>query len=105
MTGMKTLAIALGVTLALEFIGLQSSVAQPGSGFENRGERSSEGITGHSARTGSQQNPASGQANRDKIVRGCTAQAQSQARGNNYEAQQQRYFIYVNCMTSRGQRP
>jgi hypothetical protein len=39
MTITKILATSLGVTLTLALIGLQSSVAQPGSGFENRGER------------------------------------------------------------------
>ena len=102
MKRMKTLATALGITVAMTLIGAQSSVAQPGSGFENRGERQSEGITGYSPPR-AYQRPVS--ANRDQIVRACVAQAQSQARGQNYEVQQQRYFIYSNCMTSRGQRP
>ena len=39
MAGTKTLATALGVTVALALGGIQSSAAQPGAGFQNQGIR------------------------------------------------------------------
>jgi hypothetical protein len=90
MTGMKVLATALGVTLALASIGFQPSIAQPGSGFENRGEGQSEGSSGRT-----QQNPTSGSPSRQQAVETCSAQAQSQSPGTSSEAQRQRGLLYA----------
>ena len=88
MTTIKTLATACGVTLALALIGVQSSVAQPGSEFENRGERQSEGFSGRT-----QQNPTSVSPSRQQAVETCTAQAQSESPGTSSEAQRQRGLL------------
>jgi hypothetical protein len=95
MTNMKIRATALGVTLALALIGAQSSVAQPGSGFENRDY----------AQSRSQQNPGSISQTRQQAIQTCVAQAQRQAPGDTHEGQRQRGGIYLSCMHSKGQRP
>ena len=94
MTSMKLLATAVSVAAALACIGSQSLVAQPGSGFENRGY----------AQSRSQQNQGISQA-RQQAIQTCTAQAQRQAPGDTHEGQRQRGGIYLSCMQSMGQRP
>jgi hypothetical protein len=101
MTNMKVLATVLGASVALTLIELQPSVAQPGSGFENRGERYSEGD--YYRRTG--RNPTSVSASRQQAVETCSAQARSQSPGSSRGAQRQRGFLYASCMNSKGQRP
>jgi hypothetical protein len=101
MTSMKILATAVGVTLLVALLGLQSSVAQPGSGFENRGERYSEGDYYRQTR----RNPTSVSATRQQALQTCVARAQRQAPGDTHEGQRQRGGIYLSCMHSMGQRP
>ena len=103
MTSMKLLATAVSVAAALACIGSQSSVAQPGSGFENRGYAQSQGYPGYSTSGRSQQNPGISQA-RQQAIQTCTAQAQRQAPGDTHEGQRQRGGIYLSCMQSKGQR-
>jgi hypothetical protein len=107
MTSMKMPATVLGITVALALIGVQSSVAQPGSGFENRGERQSEGFPGYRAYPSRQyqRNPTSGQLARHQTLEACEGRAQSQVPGVCDTCVQQRYLIYSSCMYSYGQRP
>jgi len=105
MESTKILATALGATVALALIGLQSSVAQPGSAFETRGILQSEGYTGCPQPRRAQWSPPSGQLVRHRAIEACMAQAQSQVPGACNSCVQQRYLIYSSCMYSYRQRP
>jgi hypothetical protein len=98
------LAITLGVPLGLALIGPQSSVAQPGSGYETRGNLQSEGLSGQrTQRTQTSRTPIS--VARHQAVEYCVERAQSQVPFASDSAVQQRSLIYASCMTSYGQRP
>jgi hypothetical protein len=98
------LAITLGVPLALASIGLQSSVAQPGSGFETRGNYQSEGLSGQRTQR-TQTSRTSVSVARHQAIEYCVERAQSQVPSTGDSAVQQRSLIYSSCMTSYGQRP
>jgi hypothetical protein len=100
-----TAAVTITVVLALS--GTGTALAQPGSQFQTQTERQSEGLRGYpyNRRRTTYRAPSSGQLARTQAIETCTAQGQAQVPGSNYEARQQRYFLYLSCMNRMGQRP